>query len=175
MLYLIPAPAHRLALRLAHGVRRRWWTIRRPRLAGCRVLALDAEGRVLLVRHSYGANHWMLPGGGLKRGEDAVAGARRELVEETGCALNWAVLIELREEGLHGAINAVNIVAGTTHDTPLADGREIVEARFFDPQALPEFLAPRYATRLPRWLTAATAARPGDAAAAPARPPEPTG
>ena len=39
-------------------------------------------GRLLLVRER-GAKHWSLPGGGMKKGEDAVTAATRELHEET--------------------------------------------------------------------------------------------
>ena len=39
-------------------------------------------GRLLLVRER-GAKHWSLPGGGMKKGEDAVTAATRELDEET--------------------------------------------------------------------------------------------
>lgn len=175
MLHLIPAPAHRIVLRLAHGTRRRWWRLRKPRLAGCRVLAFDGEGRVLLVRHSYGSGKWMPPGGGLERGEDAVEAARRELLEETGCTLEWAMQLELAEELLHGAENAVHVVAGLTRDNPRADGREIVEAAFFAAAALPDFMPAMFRTRLPDWLTAATAGRPEDAAFPPSGPRAPTG
>src|SRR5688500_17795294 len=41
------------------------------------------DGHVLLVRHSY-RNNWGFPGGLLKRGEEAVDGARRESLEEVG-------------------------------------------------------------------------------------------
>lgn len=175
MLYLIPAPAHRVALRLAHGLRRRWWIWRKPRLAGCRVLAIDELGRVLLVRHSYGSGKWMPPGGGLARGEHPIAAAQRELLEETACTLQWAALIERADEQLHGAGNMVHIVAGVTLDTPLADGREIIETRFFELSALPDSMPRLFRARLPEWVTAAIAARPQDAAAAPPRPPAPTG
>jgi len=40
------------------------------------------EGRLLLVRER-GAKHWSLPGGGMKKSEDAVTAAIRELEEET--------------------------------------------------------------------------------------------
>ena len=40
------------------------------------------EGKLLLVRER-GAKHWSLPGGGMKKGEDAVTAATRELHEET--------------------------------------------------------------------------------------------
>src|SRR5439155_25977467 len=42
-----------------------------------------ADGRVLLVRHSY-RKRWGLPGGLLKRGEEVADGARREAMEEVG-------------------------------------------------------------------------------------------
>ena len=39
---------------------------------------------ILLVRHSYGDRRWMLPGGRMRRGEDPVATARREMRQELG-------------------------------------------------------------------------------------------
>lgn len=174
MLQLIPASAHRAALRLAHGLRLRWWRLRRPRLGGCRILALDCAARVLLVRHSYGSGQWMPPGGGIGRGEDAVAAARRELLEETGCRLEWAVRLDLVKEELHGADNGVHIVAGLTLDAPRADNREIVEAAFFEVDALPEPMSAWLRAQLPSWIIAAIAARPRDAAQPPAAPPAPT-
>ncbi len=58
----------------------------RLRRAG-RVIVLDPEDRVLLFRYDDGppnGRHWCTPGGGLNDGEDYLAGARRELAEETG-------------------------------------------------------------------------------------------
>ena len=160
MLHLIPAPAHRAAFRLAHALRKLWWRVRRPNLSGCRVIALDSAGRVLLVRHSYGSRRWMLPGGGLKRGEDAVAAAAREFAEETGCALERPRLVSVNSEPLFGAVNAVHIVSGGCTGNPQADGREIVAAEFFDPANLPGGCARGLREALPAWLTAAEAASP---------------
>jgi 8-oxo-dGTP pyrophosphatase MutT (NUDIX family) len=173
MLYLIPAPAHRIILRFAHGARRRWWRIGRPRLAGCRVLAFDPEGRVLLVRHSYGTGKWMPPGGGLKPGEDPLLAASRELLEETCCVLESATELELAEEELHGAANFVHVIAGPTRSVPQADLREIIEAAFFAPDALPEPMPALFRERLPGWIKAAKAGRRQDAAAPLSRPPAP--
>ena len=175
MLHLIPASTHRNLLRIAHRVRLVWWRLRKPRLGGCRVLAMDGEARVLLVRHSYGSGHWMPPGGGLARGEDPVDAARRELLEETGCRLEWATRLDLIEERLHGAGNSVHIVAGVTLDSPLPDAREIIEAAFFALHALPEPMSPQLRAQLPGWITAATAARPADAVPARPAPRAPTG
>jgi ADP-ribose pyrophosphatase YjhB (NUDIX family) len=58
----------------------------RLRRAG-RVIVLDPDDRVLLFRYDDGppnGRHWCTPGGGLNDGEDYVAGALRELAEETG-------------------------------------------------------------------------------------------
>lgn len=160
MLHLIPPPLHRAGLRLAHAIRVRWWRLRKPALAGCRVLAIDGQGRVLLIRHSYGSGKWMLPGGGLARGEDPVAGATRELFEETGCRLTRPMVVERPTEDLHGARNTVHIVAGFTVDAPCADDREVIEARFFPAGSLPTPLAAGLAEALPRWITAAQAGAP---------------
>ncbi|HEV2087542.1 MAG TPA: NUDIX domain-containing protein [Cryptosporangiaceae bacterium] len=58
-----------------------------------RVLLLDPDDRVLLLRGwdpaDPAAGHWWItPGGGLEDGEDPVAGARREVYEETGLRLD---------------------------------------------------------------------------------------
>jgi ADP-ribose pyrophosphatase YjhB (NUDIX family) len=46
-----------------------------------------AEGQILLVKSWYGSGKWMLPGGGLHRGEDVQEGAIREVAEETAIRL----------------------------------------------------------------------------------------
>ena len=56
---------------------------RKPRKKRNRATALVLnEGRLLLVRER-GAKHWSLPGGGMKKGEDPLTAATRELYEET--------------------------------------------------------------------------------------------
>jgi ADP-ribose pyrophosphatase YjhB (NUDIX family) len=55
----------------------------RPTAFGASVIAQDAQGRVLLVRHSYMWG-WALPGGGVGRNEPPEAAAIREMQEEVG-------------------------------------------------------------------------------------------
>jgi 8-oxo-dGTP pyrophosphatase MutT (NUDIX family) len=173
MLHLIPKPLHRLAYRLAHRLRKVWWRIRRPLVVGCRVLAFDAVGRVLLVRHSYGTGNWMAPGGGLKRGEDPLWAGARELREECGCGLEGVWEVTLVEEPLQGATNEVHVVTGTVVGTPAPDGREVIEAAFFAPEALPARMSGLLRRDLPGWLRAAKAGRPAPPPQAPSRPPSP--
>ncbi len=152
MLHLIPAPIHRAALRLAHALRRRWWRLAKIKLNGCRIFAFDAEGRVLLIRHSYGSGNWMLPGGGIDRGEEPLAAALRELQEECGCELKQARVFGVAEEPLYGTINRVHLVAGLAKGIPRGDGREVIELGFFSSDKLPQPLSPTLAARFEEWL-----------------------
>ena len=153
---ILPAPVHRVGLRLAHRVRARWWRWRKPNIEACRVLALDSEGRVLLVRHSYGTSAWMPPGGGMARGEDPVLAGIRELGEELGCALDEARVVDIVLDTFHGAGNRVHVVLGLALGTPRPDRREVVAAAFFAVEELPEDLASGLREGIPRWLAAAS-------------------
>ncbi len=158
MLHLIPASLHRLGLRLAHGVRRRWWRWAQVKLEGCRVLALDSAGRVLLIRHSYGSGNWLLPGGGIARGEAPLAAAQRELAEETGLRLEQARCFAVIDEPLYGTVNRVHLVCGKAQGELRCDGREVIAARFFAATDWPGDLSPRLAAQLDGWLAQVGAA-----------------
>ena len=97
---------------------------------------------MLLVRLSYGTGEWSLPAGGLQAGEDPAAAAEREFAEEVGCGLAALALLEEREENLFGAQDRVFLFAAQP------DRREVVEAAFFAPDALPENLERRVVRRL---------------------------
>jgi 8-oxo-dGTP pyrophosphatase MutT (NUDIX family) len=69
-----------------------WWALRRPRSAGVRCVLRRGDA-IVLVRHGYGDTRWMLPGGRVRRGEDPVATARREMRAELGVdGRGWAVI-----------------------------------------------------------------------------------
>jgi len=69
-----------------------WWALRRPRSAGVRCVLRRGDALVL-VRHSYGDPRWMLPGGRVRRGEDPIATARREMRQELGVdGRRWEVV-----------------------------------------------------------------------------------
>jgi len=151
----MPAPLHRRLYQLAWWARVAWWRVRRPTVHGCRIVARDDAGRVLLIRQTYGLAHWTLPAGGLARGENPVEAARRELAEETCCVLVDARLVRTVDERLHGATNRVHVVLGATASTPVPDGREVAMARFFALGDLPQDISPRVLEGLADWIAGA--------------------
>lgn len=175
ILGLIPAPLHRLAYRMASALRARWRRSLKIPVQGTRVIGFDDEGRIAFVRLSFGFAGWTLPGGGLGRSEDPIAGAAREFVEETGCTLTDPVFFGISEETSHGAPNRVHLVAGRAQGQAAADGREVVEVAFFAPDALPEPMPPRLRANLPGWITAARAADRPPGTPPPVLPQAPTG
>ncbi len=140
-----------VGLSLLHGLRRRYWRLLGPRTVGIRGLVTDAEGRVLLVRHSYGAMGWHLPGGGVKRREHLSDAVIRELREETGVVVPDEAGIDL-----FGAYS--NLFEGKSdyivvfsvrdwHQVATSDA-EIVEHGFFDPSEPPPETSPGTRRRL---------------------------
>lgn len=151
MLRLIPKPLHQLALKIAHRLRHHWRRLSGRTNDGVSVIGRDFDGQILLVRHSYGPPGWYFPGGGVGRGESAEDAAHRELLEETACEIEGLTLVGMIEEELSGAPHRAHIFDGTINCMPRADGREIVEARFFPTHSLPEPLSPRTRARLELW------------------------
>lgn len=151
MLRLIPAPLHRGLLRLVHAVRTRWWRLAKPQLTGVAMVASDIEGRLLLVRLSYGGDAWSFPAGAARRGEDPEHAARRELREETGCEANAIRELGVLDGTLFGAPSRVYVFATRIADTPQPDGREVIDARLFPPHSLPEPLGSATREQLALW------------------------
>lgn len=154
MLSFLPGPVHRVALRTAHALRLWFWRRTKRKVRGCSIIAANAKGQVLLVRHSYHARDtWMLPGGGLGRGESLLRAAAREMAEETGCTLVGAVNIGSITIARNGWTNQIEMVSGQAEGTPVADGREIEEARFFAPDALPDKTSGPTREMIAKWQT----------------------
>ena len=120
---------------------RAWWRFRRPTTLGVRALIRDAEGRVLLVRHTY-SKGWHLPGGGVEPNESAMDAILREAAEEAGAeATATPTLIGLYAnhanfKGDHIALYRFD----AWRPCASKHGGEIAEHAFFAREALPEGL-----------------------------------
>lgn len=148
---LVPAPLHRALMPLAHLLRHRWRRWRKVPLAGVSVIVTNLAGDVLLLKHSYGPAVWSLPGGGLSRGEDPIAAARREVREELGVDLARLEVVGTLEEELSGSPHTAHIFTGVCDRQPRPDRREVTEARFFPSHSLPEPLGETTRARIAVW------------------------
>lgn len=116
---------------------------------GVRGIVVDAEGRVLLVEHSYQPG-WRLPGGGVGRGETAEEALARELAEEAGVKVVGAPrLVSIHSQARRFKGDHV-LVYAVPHWTscPAKPGLEILAARWFDPAQLPDDVARAHRARL---------------------------
>jgi 8-oxo-dGTP pyrophosphatase MutT (NUDIX family) len=152
LLRLLPAPLHHVLLTAASRLLRIWrrWSGHRP--PGCAMIVHDHEGKVLLVRHSYiEPDTWMLPSGRLGRGEPPLSAAAREVHEEVDIDAISVDMIEYEDVAYWGIAHQTYIVGARTAAPAKPDGREIIAAKFFDPEELPENTSLPTVERLKRW------------------------
>ena len=127
-----------------------WFLLTRPMTLGVRALAFDAEGRILLVRHTY-IRGWHLPGGGVESGQTMVDALARELREEANVKFGHPP--QLRSVHLNTRVTkrdhvAVYLCENVRQVAPKERDMEIEEARFFRLDDLPESIAASTATRI---------------------------
>ena len=102
-------------------------------------IAIMHAGRILLTQRE-DFEVWCLPGGAVDPGESVAQAAMREAREETGLdvALTRLVGIYSRPKGSQGGVHhilfAAQPVGGTLEFLP----EEVIDAGYFDPNALPE-------------------------------------
>lgn len=139
------ARVHRMALRLfrllPRSIRRLAVRTMSPSYTVGAICVIERpDGAILLVRQAY-RRKWGIPGGLLKRGEAPEVGARREVFEEVGIAVELlgppAVVVDADPQRVDivyrarpAALSEISEVRPTSP--------EIVEVRWFAPDGLPE-------------------------------------
>lgn len=121
----------------------------RPMTLGVRGLVIDAENRVLLVRHTYLPGFY-LPGGGVEGGETLIDALARELHEEGGVRIASAPTLQgvyLNRRASPRDHVALFVVRDFSC-APRAPDHEIAEAGFFARDALPGGVTPATLARL---------------------------
>ena len=133
-----------------------WGRLRRGMTLGVRGLVTDADGRVLLVEHTY-LHGWYFPGGGVERGETTEAALARELVEEAGVRMSARPrLVSVHDSGsAYPGDHVLLYRVGAWDPCPATSRGEIREARFFAPDALPEAITPGTRRRVDEVLNGA--------------------
>ena len=136
-------------MQYAYRAQRLLWKVLRPRTRGVKVMLFDAEGRILLIRNSYGASDlFLLPGGGVRPWEQPSSAVRREVLEELGCAIEELVPVSTHFTSSEGKRDTVHLFEARLVGTPKADGAEVAEVRFFPLDALPDNLSPATGRRI---------------------------
>jgi 8-oxo-dGTP diphosphatase len=142
--------AYQILYRLPGRVRRQLVRLVVPKYTvGAVTLLHDSEapgaGRLLLLRQPPG-RAWGLPAGLLKRNEEPVVGAARELYEESGVRLDPARLepatpnAVVHPKGWVDMVFRASVPASAT--TLAVDGGEVLEARWFPLDELPRLTLP---------------------------------
>lgn len=94
-------------------------------VGGVRVILIDESGKMLLVRQRHeGKDVWMVPGGGIEDGENAVEAAVREVREETGLEIEVLSLLWHVEEVSSRGQRFVNFFSARIKGGKLALGHD---------------------------------------------------
>lgn len=125
---------HRLFLRLVHSVH----FLMRGMTLGVRAACFNEKGEVFLVRHTY-VPGWYLPGGGVERGETAVAAILKEIREEGNLEplAAPALFQSYYNRNVSRRDHVLLFRIGVRQSAPRLPDREIAESGFFDPARLP--------------------------------------
>ncbi len=132
--------------------------VTRPMTLGVRVIALDANSRVFLVRHTY-APGFYLPGGGVESGETALLSLERELAEEGGLELTEpARLIGFYHNPRHSRRDhvALYLAKNVRQAQVRAPDWEIAESGFYPLDALPAEATDSTRARIAEFLQSAS-------------------
>lgn len=106
--------------------------------AGVSALVFDAQGRVLLFKHTYRKFEWGIPGGGLEYKEQPTDAIVREFHEETGMKIEIEKLLRVSSAREFPHLSIVYLCKITGGE--FKPSHEISEMKYFDQGDLPVML-----------------------------------
>ena len=109
-----------------------------PKNDRVRVIVYRDDGKILLVRSRFSRQKWALPGGGVNRNESYEQAAVREVLEEAGLKIHNLRYLGKANSRESYAKFSVRVFAAHTSDCDIKCNFEIMEARWFNRDHLPE-------------------------------------
>lgn len=110
-----------------------------PKTFGVKAL-IEHDGKLLMIRNTYGTRHWTLPGGGIKKHETPENAARRETKEEVGIDLGQLLYLGKYFSTRHYTQDTVYcFYAKAVNVNFKIDEGEIAEAKWFSISEMPQF------------------------------------
>lgn len=105
-------------------------------LVGVTGIIFNAEGEILLVKHTYRGKGWSLPGGYMKAKEHPKEGLEREIFEETHLTVSADERLKIRTDRETARLDITYV--GTFIGGEFVPSAEVSEAEFFAFDRLPE-------------------------------------
>jgi 8-oxo-dGTP pyrophosphatase MutT (NUDIX family) len=126
------------------------WRFSRGLTLGVRGMAIDAEGRIFLIKHSY-VPGWHLPGGGVEAGESMLEALTREMQEEgnieIGPAPEFFALYFNPKDSDRDHVG-LYVIRDFVQPSPPRPNAEIIAHGFFARDALPADTTPATRVRI---------------------------
>ena len=139
--------------RVFHFLQSLYWKTVRPITFGVKAIILNEKGDILLVRHSYvQQSQWMLPGGGLRKGETAEAAIEREVWEELRLRIVRKEVFGQFVSKREGKTDNITLFICHTQGDPRPGDLEILEAKFYARDSTPANASPATRRRLSEFL-----------------------
>ncbi|WP_394120184.1 NUDIX hydrolase [Planococcus donghaensis] len=130
-------------------------------LVGAVVVIVDEDGRLLLEERKFPKDLWGLPGGLMELGESTEGTAKREVMEETGLAIEELNLINVYSGPKHFVVaengDEFYVVTLAYYSTEYSgeltvDKKESLSFKFFSPDDLPEKMVGSHRTVVEEFL-----------------------
>jgi 8-oxo-dGTP pyrophosphatase MutT (NUDIX family) len=136
-----------------YTLQRQMWRVVRPRTRGVKIMLFNDDGKLALIRNSYGnSDLFVLPGGGIRPFEDPATAAKREIREELGVMVTAVSLRSRHSNAAEGKRDEVHLFEARTDCTLHIDGFELSEARFVPLDDLPATTSPATRRRIEEYL-----------------------